>query len=108
MSEVSFADFKKIELRTAKVLKAEEIPGADRIWKLLIDVGVEQKEIVAGIKAHYSVSQLEGKTIIVVNNLESSVIRGVTSRGMLLAAKHETRLSVLTLDQDLPPGSPVG
>lgn len=108
MSEVSFADFKKIDLRTAKVLKAEEIPGADRIWKLLIDVGSEQKEIVAGIKAHYSIPQLEGKTIIVVNNLEPSVIRGVASRGMLLAGKHEARLSVLTLDQDLPPGSPVG
>ncbi len=121
MSEpVSFADFKKTDLRVAKITDVAEIPGADRIWKLTVDVGSEKKEIVAGIKAFYTREQLLGRSIIVVNNLEPSVIRGVQSKGMLLAAsslkpadpttgaKEEKRLVILGLDTDLPPGSSVG
>ena len=108
MSEVTFADFKKSDLRTAKVLDVVEIPGADRIWKLLLDVGAEKKEVVAGIKAFYTREQLLGKTVIIVNNLTPSIIRGVESRGMVLAAKDETRMTLLTIEQDLPAGSQVG
>ena len=108
MSVVAFEEFKKNELRTAKVLDVQEIPGADRLWKLTIDVGSEKKEIVAGIKQHYSRENLLGKTIVVVNNLTPSVIRGVESKGMLLAAKSGPQLLLLTVDGDLPPGSPVG
>lgn len=108
MSEISLELFKQVELRSAKILDAQDIPGADRIWKLLIDVGTEKKEIVAGIKSFYTREALLGKSIIVVNNLAPSVIRGVESRGMLLAAKDGAQLVVLTLDKDLPPGSVVG
>ncbi len=120
VNEVSFAEFKKIDLRVARVLDVQDIPGADRIWKLLIDVGTEKKEIVAGVKEFYTREQLLGKSVIVVNNLLPNVIRGVESRGMLLAAssikkaepsvggKDEKRLSILILEQDLPPGSLVG
>ena len=101
-------EFKKTELRVAKVLEVSDIPGADKIWKLLIDVGGEKKEIVAGIKAHYSRESLLGRSIVVVNNLAPSVIRGVESQGMLLAAKSEGLFSILTLDKDLPPGSLIG
>ena len=101
-------DFKKVELRTAKVLDAEEIPGADRIWKLSIDVGAEKKQIVAGVKAFYTREALIGRSIIVLNNLAPSVIRGVESQGMLLAAKDGTTLSILTVDKDVPPGCLVG
>lgn len=106
--EIPLADFKQIELKVAKVLEVTEIPGADKLWKLLIDVGVEKKEIVAGIKAAYSREALLGKSIIVVNNLTPAIVRGVESRGMLLAAKDETGLSLLTLDRELPAGSLVG
>lgn len=105
---VSLEDFKKIELRTAKILSAEEVPGADRLWKLTLDTGVETKTIVAGIKASYPREALPGKTIIVVNNLEPAVIRGVESRGMLLAAKSPERLTLLTVDGDVPAGCLVG
>ena len=108
MTPLALEEFKKTELRVAKVLDVQEIPGADRIWKLLIDTGNEKKEIVAGIKQHYSRESLLGKSIIVVNNLVPSVIRGVESRGMLLAARSEAQMSILTLDKDLPAGSPVG
>ena len=108
MTVLGLEEFKKNELRAAKVLEVHEIPGADRLWKLVIDVGAEKKEIVAGIKQHYTREALLGKTLIVVNNLAPSVIRGVESKGMLLAAKSDTRLSLLTLDKELPAGSPVG
>ena len=105
---ITLDDFKKVELRTAKVLDAEEIPGADRIWKLSIDVGAEKKQIVAGVKAFYTREALIGRSIIVLNNLAPSVIRGVESQGMLLAAKDGTTLSILTVDKDVPPGCLVG
>ena len=106
--ELPLADFKKIELKTAKILEVAEIPGADKLWKLMIDVGTEKKEIVAGIKTAYSREALLGKSIVVVNNLAPAVVRGVESRGMLLAAKGDARLALLTVDGELPAGSPVG
>ena len=105
---VALDDFKKIELKTAKILDAQEIPGADRIWKLTIDVGAQKKEIVAGVKLFYPREALIGRSVIVVNNLAPSVIRGVESQGMLLVAKDGTSLSLLTVDKDVPPGSVVG
>ena len=108
MSELSFEDFKKTELRVAKILDVQEIPGADRLWKLQIDTGSEKKEIVAGIKQFYAREALMGRSVVVVNNLVPSTIRGVVSQGMLLAAKDGTMLSLLSPDKEVPPGSLVG
>ena len=108
MSEITLEEFKKAELRVAKILDAEEIPGADKLWRLTIDVGLEKKQIVAGIKLFYSKEALIGRSIIIVNNLSSATIRGVESRGMLLAAKDNSELSILTLDKEFPAGSVVG
>lgn len=108
MSVVTLEDFKKVELRVAKILEVHEIPGADKLWRLRIDLGAEQKQIVAGIKAHYTSDALVGKSIVIVHNLAPAVIRGTESNGMLLAAKHESSLTILTLDKELPPGSVVG
>ena len=105
MTEITFDDFKKIEFRVAKILEVQEIPGASKLWKLLIDVGLEKKEIVAGIKIAYSREALLGKSIVVVNNLTSVAIRGVESKGMLLAAKNGEDLTLLALDKDFPAGS---
>lgn len=108
MSEVSLEDFKKIDLRVAKILDVQEIPGADRLWKLFIEVGGQTKEIVAGIKTAYARETLIGRSVVVVNNLAPSVIRGVQSNGMLLAAKDASGLSLLTPDREAAAGSPVG
>ena len=108
MAEISAEDFKKLELRVAKVLEVSEIPGADRLWKLRIEVGLETKEIVAGVKKFYTREQLIHKSIVVVNNLAPAMIKGVESRGMLLAAKSENALSLIVLDAELPSGSVVG
>ena len=108
MSEVSFADFKKIDLRVAVILSVSDIEGADKIYKLEIDLGSEKKQIVAGIKAHYKKEELVGRRIVVVNNLEAAVIRGVESKGMLLGAKDATAFSLLGIDEDLPAGTLIG
>ena len=107
MSEISLEEFKKIELRVAKVLEAEEIPGTDRLWRLTVDTGLEKKQIVAGIKLFYSKEAIVGRSIIIVNNLNPVTIRGAESRGMLLAAKDGAVLSILTLDKELSAGSVV-
>ncbi len=108
MSQATLEDFKKVELKVAKILDVQEIAGADKLWRLSIDVGLEKKEIIAGIKAFYPKEFLVGKSVIVVNNLAPAVIRGVESKGMLLAAKHGGDLALLTLDKEIPPGSVVG
>lgn len=108
MTHATLDDFKKIELRVARILSAEEVVGADRLWRLSIDAGEGPKQIVAGIKMHYPKESLVGRSIIVVNNLQPAVIRGVESNGMLLAAKSGSELTLLSLDKDMPAGSIVG
>lgn len=108
MTAVSLADFKRIELKVARILEADELPGADKLWKLTIDAGSGIKEIVAGIKLHYPKETLVGRSIVVVDNLEPAVIRGIPSAGMLLAAKDGAALSLICPDRELAPGSPVG
>ncbi len=105
---VPIGEFKKIELKVARILDVQEVPGADRIWKLTIDAGSGPKEIVAGIKAVYTKEQLVGRSIVVVDNLEPATIRGVQSNGMLLAAKDVAGLALLAPDRDVPPGTLVG
>ena len=95
---VSYETFAKLELRVAKVLEARAHPNADKLLLLQIDVGDQQKQIVAGIRQHYTPEQLVGKLIVVVNNLEPAMLRGETSNGMLLAATSGERVILLTVD----------
>jgi methionine--tRNA ligase beta chain len=95
---VSYDDFAKIELRIAKVLEARPHPNADKLLLLQVDVGDEQKQIVAGIRQHYTPEQLVGKRIVIVNNLAPAMLRGETSNGMLLAATSGDKVIVLTAD----------
>jgi methionyl-tRNA synthetase len=95
---ITYADFAKLELRVAKVLEARPHSNADRLLLLKVDVGDEQKQIVAGIRHHYEPAQLVGKLIVVVNNLEPAMLRGEPSNGMLLAATSGEKVVVLTVD----------
>jgi methionyl-tRNA synthetase len=95
---ITYDDFAKIELRVAKVVEARPHPNADKLILLEIDVGDARKQIVAGIRQHYTPEQLVGKTIVVVNNLEPAMLRGETSDGMLLAATSGERVILLTVD----------
>lgn len=107
-SLITIDDFAKVKLRLAKVLEADKVQGADRLLKLQIDLGDEKRQIVAGIAQHYTPEELVGKTIVVVANLQPAKLRGEVSQGMLLAASDDSgRLSLLTVETDLPPGSVV-
>jgi len=104
---IAFDDFGKIELRTAKVLSAERVQGADKLLKLQIDLGDEKRQIVAGIAQFYAPEDMVGKTIIVVANLQPAKIRGIESNGMLLAAKKGNGLVLLSTDKDIEPGAEI-
>jgi methionyl-tRNA synthetase len=108
MDNVTFDDFKKIDLRVAEIKTCEDIPGADKLYRLTIDVG-EERTIVAGIKQHYTKEELVGKKIVVILNLEPRTIRGIISHGMLLAASSSDQTSVVLVepDRDIPSGSTV-
>jgi methionyl-tRNA synthetase len=104
---ITIEDFSKVKLTTAKVLTAEPVPGTSKLLKLQIDLGSEQRQIVAGIAEYYLPDQLIGKTIIVVKNLQPATIRGVQSNGMLLAAIKDQKLTLLTVMDEIEPGADI-
>jgi len=91
----------------AEVKEAERVKGADKLLKLKIDIGSEERQIVAGIAEQYTPEEMIGKKIVVVTNLKPAKIRGVESKGMLLAAKDGKTLSLVILDKDMSGGSEV-
>ena len=106
--EITYDDFAKLELRVARVLEVRPHPNAERLLLLQVDLGDQQKQIVAGIRQHYTPEQLTGKLIVVVNNLAPAILRGETSNGMLLAATSGEKVIVLTPDDpDCVPGAKV-
>lgn len=101
---ISIDDFAKVDLRTAEVVSAEAHPNADRLLVLKVKLGEEERQIVAGIRAHYEPEALVGKTIVVVANLEPAQLRGVESQGMLLAVRDGDKVVVLTSDAPVASG----
>jgi len=106
---ISIDDFLKVQLRVAEIVSAEKISGAKKLLRLQIRLGDgEERQLVAGIAEAYKPDELPGKKIVVVANLQTAVIRGVESRGMLLAATDEDGLAVLlTPEKPVPAGSGV-
>lgn len=84
--EISIDDFAKIDLRVATILTAERVPKTDKLMKLSVKIGDEERTIVSGIAQHYTEEQLVGRNVIVIANLKAAKLRGIESRGMLLAA----------------------
>ncbi len=104
---ITFEEFKKLELAVARVVAAEPVPGADKLLKLQIDLGKEQRQIVAGIAKAYRPEELVGKSIVVVTNLAPAKIRGVESNGMLLAAVSGETMALVVPDRAIAPGAAV-
>lgn len=100
-------DFAKIKLKTAKIIEVEKIKGTDKLLKLKVDAGTEKRQIVSGIATDYDAESLVGKTVVIITNLMPIKLRGVLSEGMILAAEDESGLSIVTIDKDVTPGSPV-
>jgi methionyl-tRNA synthetase len=110
---VQYDDFVKLDLRVARIIAAEAHPNADKLVVLKVDMGGgQERQILAGIRQWYAPEQLVGKSIVLVANLAPRKMRGLESNGMLLAATvkegEEYRdVVVITLDREVPPGSPV-
>jgi methionyl-tRNA synthetase len=105
--EVSIKDFKKLKIRIGTVSTVERVPGSDKLFILQVDMGDETRQIVTGLVDYYGEEELEGKVIAVVINLKPAKIFGQWSYGMLLAAEKDEKLSLLTVDRDIPNGAKV-
>jgi methionyl-tRNA synthetase len=103
----SYEDFAKLDIRVARIKKVEEIPKSKKLYKLTVDLGDEERTLVAGLKEYYSKEELEGKTIVMLANLEPKKMMGVTSQGMLLAADDGENVALLVPERDVKIGAKV-
>lgn len=103
----TYDDFKKLEFRVARIKEVSEHPNADRLYVVTVDLGDRTKQVVAGIRNFYKKEDLIGRLVVVVDNLDPAMLRGVESNGMLLAASDDTGLSIVTLDKEVKLGSVV-
>ena len=104
---IPYDNFAALDMRAGKVLAAESVPKSKKLLKLEVDIGVEKRQLVAGIAEYYKPEDIVGKTVVVLINLEPRKLMGIESRGMVLAASIEGKLNLLTLDGDIPPGAKV-
>lgn len=100
-------DFLKLEFKIAQIKEAKNHPNADRLFVLKVDLGGEERQLVAGIRSTYTAEELVGKRIVVVANLEPAVLRGEESQGMLLAASDENGPVIISPEKDVALGSRV-
>lgn len=100
-------DFRKLELKVAEIKEVREHPNADKLYIVTVDLGDKTKQLVAGIRPFYQKEGLIGKQVVVVDNLESAVLRGVESQGMLLAGSDENGIVVISPEKKLKLGSVV-
>jgi len=105
--EIAIEDFAKMDIRVAKVIDAQKVEGAKKLLKLKVEFGGENREIVAGIAEFYKPEDLIGKKIILLANLKPARIKGIESKGMLLAASDEGNLTILTTDRDINTGAKI-
>ncbi|TMB01839.1 MAG: methionine--tRNA ligase subunit beta [Deltaproteobacteria bacterium] len=104
---ITIDQFRALELRVGTVRAAEPHPNADRLLLLRVDLGTEERQLVAGIRAHYDPAALVGSQVVVVANLEPAKLRGVESQGMVLAASDGDRVVLLRPDDPVTPGAVV-
>jgi methionyl-tRNA synthetase len=105
--QITIEEFQKIQLKVATVLSAERVPKSERLIKLQVDLGTEQRQIVAGIGKTYEPQALIGKRIVVVSNLKPAKLMGVESQGMALAAGDNDVVGLVTILEDAQPGTKV-
>lgn len=102
---ITFEEFKKLEIKVAKIKEVKDHPNADKLYVIIIDLGDKTKQIVAGIKSSYTKEALVGRQIVVVDNLEPAVLRGMESQAMLLAAQDDKGICLVVPDREVKIGS---
>ncbi|HSD04515.1 MAG TPA: tRNA-binding protein [Nitrosopumilaceae archaeon] len=107
MTNITYDDFAKLDLRIAKIVSTEKIPGKSKIIKGVIDLGEEKREVIIGGAEYYQPEELVGKTVVVIANLEPRKIAGLESNAMLLAADVNDRPFWLTVSEDVPLGTKI-
>ena len=110
MTEISFKDFKKLDIRVGKIIEVERMANADKLYRVQRDIGKEKPvQTVTSLVDYYSKEELEGKTIIVLVNLEPVKLRGEMSECMLLCAEKEdgSKCVLLTAEKAIDPGTPI-
>lgn len=103
----TFEDFKKLEFRIARIKEVNDHPNADKLYVIMLDLGDRTKQVVAGIKNHYKKEDLVGRQVVMVDNLDPAILRGVESHGMILAASDENGLTIIRPDKEMKLGSVV-
>ena len=107
MTNITYDDFAKLDLRIARIISTEKIPGKSRIIKGVIDLGDEKREVVIGGAEYYQPEELVDKTVVVIANLEPRKIAGFESNAMLLAADVNDKPFWLTVQEDVPLGTKI-
>ncbi len=105
--EIEFADFEKLDLRVAKVVAAEKVENADKLLKLTVKLGNEERTVVSGIAKFYKPEDLVGKNVVMVANLKPAKLRGIMSNGMILAVANDDKLDVIEVDGEYSTGTQV-
>jgi len=104
---ISYQDFKKLDLRVGNVIGAERVENSKKLLRLEVDLGKEKKQVIAGIGEQYEPEKLIGQQVVLLANLETKVIFGLESQGMLLAAGNEENIAFLQPDKKVPSGTKI-
>ena len=107
MTNITYDDFAKLDLRIAKITSTEKIPGKSRIIKGIIDLGEERREVIIGGAEYYQPEELIGRTVVVITNLEPRKIAGFESNAMILAADVNDKPFWLTVKEEVPLGTKI-
>ena len=104
---ITFDQFKAVDMRVARIVGVVNHPNADKLYIVTVETGDGPKQIIAGIREHYTAEELINKEVVIVNNLAPATIRGVESQGMILATKDGEKFAVLIPEKGIKTGSPV-
>ena len=105
VEEITIDDFDKVEIKVATIVNASEHPKADKLLKIKVDLGNEERQIVSGIREHYEADEIIGKKVLVVTNLKPVKLRGELSQGMILTAEKDARLTLVSVPNGIENGS---
>ena len=107
LAPIDIEEFRRVDLRVARIEAAERIKGADKLLRLTVNLGEDRRQLVVGVAEHYTPEELIGRRIVVVANLKPATIRGIRSEGMLLAAQEEGTLRLVMVDGEIGVGAKV-
>lgn len=102
---ITIEDFRKLELKVGVIKEVSDHPNADKLYVVIVDMGDKTKQLVAGIRGSYAKEELIGKQVVVVDNLEPAVLRGVESQGMILAASDDDGIVIVSPEKNKKLGS---